>query len=187
VFPARPVRSIRCDQIGDDIVSTTLSPTHEPDVSTAPPAADQTHGLHLVSVLVAGLPAELGTAAEPARYTVPAVFSRQVTAPERARIEDPGTSRLIAAQVGADPGLSLTVSDRRLLIGSTNLAELRDGLAAAIGAMLAVIERELATEQDERVAAAQILQTDEHERVAAVAQLAAQVRFDPAGEPVEPR
>ncbi|MBN9167080.1 MAG: hypothetical protein J0I07_39475 [Myxococcales bacterium] len=49
--------------------------------------------LRLVSILVSGLPVELGTPDEPATYTVPAVFSRQVTAAERARLEDPDTAR----------------------------------------------------------------------------------------------
>jgi hypothetical protein len=105
-------------------------------------------------VLASGLPAEVGTPDEPLLYTVPAVFSRRVTQKERSRIEDPTTAEQLEVGTGAGPGLELEVSDRRLLIGNTNLGQLKGGLAAAIGEMLIRIDEELHTEQDERDAAA---------------------------------
>jgi hypothetical protein len=132
--------------------------------------------LRLVSVLVSGLPRELGTIDEPARYTVPAVFSRQVTPQERARIEDPATARRLAELAG--PGLELSVSDRRLLIKNTTLAQLQGGLAAALAAMLREIDRELGAERARRSAEADAMYVEEHDREAAVTAAAAAIRFE---------
>jgi len=132
--------------------------------------------LRLVSILVSGLPAELGTPDEPARYTVPAVFSRQVTAAERERIEDPATA-LRLSQPG-QPALALSVSDRRLLIQNTTLAQLRDGLAAALAAMLRDMDRALEAQRAAESARAEASDADERERLAAVSAAAAAVRFE---------
>ena len=132
--------------------------------------------LRLVSILVSGLPVELGTPDEPARYTVPAIFSRQVTAAERARIEDPGTARRLSPP--GEPALALTVSDRRLLIQNTTLAQLRDGLAAALAAMLRDMDRDLQAQRAAESAQAEASDADERARVAAVAAAAAAVRFE---------
>jgi hypothetical protein len=149
--------------------------------TTAPLAASSDpRALRVVSILASGLPATLRTPDEPSLYTVPAVVSRQVTAQERARIEDPETARLLAAEVGLAPGLELSVSDRRLLIGNTTLTQLDQGLAAAIGRMLVRLEDELLEAKDVRDQAAAEHQSDELERLAAIAHQAEQIRFGPA-------
>jgi hypothetical protein len=131
--------------------------------------------LRLVSVLVSGLPAELGTSAAPARYTVPVVFSRQVTPEERARIEDPALARRLSEQVGVR--LELAVSDRRLLVKNTSLAELRDGLASALAAALRDLDAQLGAEQSARDDEASRRGLEEHARADAVAREAAQIQF----------
>jgi len=156
-------------------MSTTTIPTSQTEEPSAP--AEKAHALSLVSVLATGLPAELGTPHEPAHYTVPAVFSRRVTQEERARIEDPATASDLAEATGLDHGLQLTVSDRRLLIKGTNLAELTDGLATALGDMLARLDQDLHSEHDERVAAGEALHAAERQRFDAVSQAAAKIRF----------
>lgn len=154
------------------------SHTAEPPAS---PLADHAATLHLVSVLATGLPAEIGTPSEPDRYTVPAVFSRRVTGEERARIEDPATARDLAEAAGLAHGLELAVSDRRLLIKNTNLAELTGGLATSLAGMLARLDRDLHTDHDERAAAAEVRDTAERQRFEAVSRAAAEVHFaDPA-------
>ncbi len=169
-------------------MSTALTHSSEPTSPAAPSprtSPDDPRALRVVSVLVSGLPTDLGTPTEPALYTVPAVFSRQVTPQERARIEDPATARLLAEETGAGPGLELAVSDRRLLIVNTTLGQLKDGLAAAIGTMLTRLGQDLLTEQDRRNEAAKVAQTGERERLEAVAQSAAEIRFGPVDD-VEP-
>ena len=64
---------------------------------------------------------------------------------------------------------------------NTNLRELKEGLGAALGAMLARLGQELLTEQDRQVAAAEVLRSGERERFEAVSRAAAEVRFEPAG------
>ena len=132
--------------------------------------------LRLVSILVSALPAELGTPDEPEHYTVPAVFSRQVTAGERARIEDRATAQELSRY--GDPDLALAVSDRRLLIKNTSLAHLRDGLAAALAAMLRDIDRDLNAERALTSARTEASIADERARAAAVAEAVGQVHFD---------
>ncbi len=151
-------------------MSAAIDPNPRPD---DPSVGDP---LRLVSILVSGLPAELGTADEPARYTVPAVFSRQVTAGERARIEDAATAHALSAH--ADPDLALEVSDRRLLIKNTTLAQLEGGLAAALAAVLRDIDRDLDAERDQMVADAEVRDADERDRESAVAAAAAAIRFE---------
>lgn len=150
-----------------------MTSTTPPPATSSAPDLDE---LRLVSVLASGLPRELGTTDEPARYTVPAVFSRQVTPQERARIEDPATARRLADH--ADHDLALTVSDRRLLIKNTTLAQLQGGLATALAAMLREIDRELRAERTRRSAEADALDVEEHDRVAAVTTAAAAIRFE---------
>ena len=93
--------------------------------------------LGLKSVLVGSLPAALMTDDEPDRYTVEAVFTRQPDQDEVAEILGPGT-RSVLANAGY-PGVAVGVSDRRLEITNTSLAELRDGLAEVIADRLAEI------------------------------------------------
>lgn len=149
--------------------------TMAPDEAPAPAPLDPAV-LRLVSVLVSGLPTALGTVDEPVRYTVPAVFSRQVTPRERALIEDPATAHRLSEQAGHE--LTLTVSDRRLLIEGTTLAELQGGLAAALAATLREIDRELGAERAQLSAAADARDSEERDRAAAVAAAAAAVRFE---------
>jgi hypothetical protein len=144
---------------------TTTTVHHVPD--TRPDDLD----LHLRSVLESGLPAQLGTVDEPATYTVPVVFSRQVTASERARIEDPETARRLSIQTGARPkgaSLKLVVSDRRLLVENTTLDELRDGLAGALSTMLEEMGHDLRSESADRAAVAQARAVEEARRAAVV-------------------
>jgi hypothetical protein len=152
----------------------------EPDVVDPAPTVvpDDPRALHLVSVLASGLPKELGTGTAPAVYTVPAVFSRQVTHEERLRIEDPATARLLVERTGADPALALVVEDRRLLIQHTTLTQLENGLSAAIGKMLASLGEQLHTEQEHREAEAGARQAAEEARFDLVSRQAARIRFD---------
>ena len=78
--------------------------------------------------------------------------------------------------LGSSTDFQLTVSDRRLLIKGTNLAELTDGVATALGDMLARLDQDLHSEQDERVAAGEAVHT-ERQRFDAVSQAAAKIRF----------
>lgn len=150
----------------------------------APASLQDPRALRLLSVLASGLPSDLGTATSPQRYTVPVVFSRQVSARERARIEDPATARSVEEAAGSGAGLALAVSDRRLLVMNTNLGELKEGLGAALGTMLARLGDELLTEQDRQAAAAEALRSGERERFEAVSRAAAEIRFEPAAEGV---
>lgn len=167
-------------------MSTTLTRNPEPTEPAAPPSVHDPRVLRLVSVLASGLPSDLGTATGPHRYTVPVVFSRQVSAQERARIEDPATARSVEEAAGTGPGLELAVSDRRLLVMNTNLEELKEGLGAALGAMLARLGQELLTEQDRQAAAAEVLRSGERERFEAVSRAAAEIRFEPVADGAVP-
>lgn len=152
----------------------TTDPAADGRTSTPDPRA-----LRVVSVLASGLPTTLHTPQEPDLYTVPVVVSRQVTTQERARIEAPETARLLTAEVGLEPGLELEVSDRRLLLKNTTLTQLGQGLAEAIGRMLARLEDELLEARDVREQADADRQTDELARLAAVAHQAEQIHFGP--------
>lgn len=147
---------------------TTSSPT---DVSTSP---EVPAGLHLTGVLASGLPVEVGTGDEPARYTVPAVFSRKVTAEERARIEDPHLAQFLSRS----GYLQLAVSDRRLLIKNTSLAELKGGLARDLAAALRRIEMELGAEHDRLEAESATRRVSEQQRATELVRLAAEIRFE---------
>lgn len=106
------------------------------------------HGLFLRGVLDSALPHELGTDAEPERYVVAAVFSRQVSAEERALIEDPGVPAILAER--GYPGVGLKVVDRRLEITETNLAMLAAGLATEIARVLREIEQRVVAARERR-------------------------------------
>lgn len=165
------------------IMSATFPQDLKPTSPTPSPDSHEPEPLALLSVLASGLPAELGTPAEPSLYTVPVVFSRRVTPQERARIEDPAAAAMLMAETGAGPGLGLEVDDRRLLISGTNLTQLESGLAAAIGRMLSTLGEELHTARTERAAAAEVRLGEERQRADAVAQTAARIRFGPAEDP----
>jgi hypothetical protein len=139
-----------------------------------------THDLHLLSVLESGLPTQLGTVHEPASYTVPVVLSRQVTASERAHIEDPETARELSIQTGArqkGAALRLVVSDRRLLIENTTLDQLRDGLAGALTSMLRELGHDLRSESSDRAAFTRAREVAEQRRSAGVHAAVATIRF----------
>ena len=70
------------------------------------------------------------------------------------------------------------VSDRRLLVKNTSLAELRDGLASALAAALRDVDQQLDAEQAAREDATSRRDLQEHERADAVAREAAQIRFE---------
>lgn len=165
--------------------STPASPPGSPPASPPGDAGGGSRALRLHAVLATGLPDELGTADAPALYTVPVVFSRQVSSAEQARIEDPETARRLVDVTGADPGLALVVEDRRLLIQNTNLRTLKDGLAAAVGQMLQQLGRDLVAEQDRLTAATELRQAGERERAEAVAREAAEISFAADDEPAQ--
>ena len=173
---------------------TTIAPTSAPPTSSAPPTTSASPSLmapatpepadgdlRLLSVLESALPIELGTADEPAHYTVPLVVSRQVTHEERAFLEDPETARRLAAQAGlsADgPGLGLVVSDRRLLVENTTLHELRDGLAHALTELLHDLGRSQRAKAEARAGAADALASQEWHRHTAVHAIVESIRFE---------
>lgn len=171
-------------------MSTTLktysqdSPVPSPDEPGR--ARGDSRALRLLSILDSGLPIELGTPEEPTLYTVPVVFSRQVTAAEREVIEDSETARRLVRATGADPGLTFTVDDRRLLIHNTSLRLLKDGLASAIGRMLQELGSELTAEQDRATATAEARISSERTRSALVAREAAEISFAAADDGSEP-
>jgi hypothetical protein len=68
--------------------------------------------LGLTGIVVKSLPATLGTATEPERYTVPVLFTRRPNAKEVAAIHG-DIARKQLADAGYD-GVGLTVDDRRL-------------------------------------------------------------------------
>lgn len=170
-------------------MSTTLSTTAEGNGAPAPRTPDaagaDSRALRLNSILTSGLPADLGTPGAPALYTVPVVFSRQVTAAERELIEDPETARRLVEATGTDPGLVLAVDDRRLLIHNTSLRLLKEGLATAIGRMLQQMGRDLLAEQDRVREATELLQAGERERASAIARQAAEISFSATDEAPE--
>jgi hypothetical protein len=145
-------------------------------------AGGDSRALRLVSILASGLPIELGTPEEPALYTVPVVFSRQVAAAEREVIEDPETARRLIQATGTEPGLTFTVEDRRLLIHNTSLRLLKDGLASAIGRMLQRIGTDILAEQDRVAASAEARLSHERKRVDLVAREAAEISFAAADD-----
>lgn len=86
-------------------------------IQTSPVRADA--ALTLSGVLASALPHDLHTAQGPTRYTVPAVFSRRPQPREIDLLRGSGVRQELA-----DAGYShieLSISDRRLLIGNTNL------------------------------------------------------------------
>jgi hypothetical protein len=131
--------------------------------------------LTVLGILDTALPVELGTDRAPERYTVAAVFSRRVSSDEQKAIEDPAVADELAGH--GFPGVTLAVSDRRLLIGNTSLAMLENGLAAQIGAILRATHEQLAVEATRRADEAERWRVAEAERAAAVKAEADRVRF----------
>jgi hypothetical protein len=131
--------------------------------------------LTVLGILDTALPVELGTEQAPDRYTVAAVFSRRVSSDEQKGIEDPALRDELAAR--GYPGVTLAVSDRRLLIGNTNLAMLEGGLAAEIAAVLRAMHERLAAEETRRTEEAERWRAAEADRAAAVKAQADRVSF----------
>lgn len=104
--------------------SATITPIH-----TA-----RTGDLRVMEIVASALPVTLLTPDAPDTYTVTGVFSRSVDPIEAAILHSHTSSATITA--AGFPGVTLHVSDRRLLIGNTNLDMLQAGLANVIGQLL---------------------------------------------------
>ena len=94
-------------------------------------------------ILINELPATLGTVEAPERYTVAAVLTRRPLPQELDLLRDASVDRRLAA--AGYPRVTLSTSDRRLLIANTNLHELKEGLASTIGSILDEIGRRSTT------------------------------------------
>ncbi len=129
-------------------------------------------------VLPSELPDSLGTVDAPDHYVVTAIFSRR---------PDPGELELLGAPAVHEqltaagyPRVTLTVADRRLLIGGTNLHELETGLAHTIGVILATIGERVAEGRVVREGEREELRRHEAARAATVVAAAARISFDPS-------
>lgn len=107
--------------------------------------------LALTGILASALPVPLPKGEEN-RYVIPAVFSRQPNSLESHAIVTASVRNALAAS--GYPGITLTISDRRLLIGNTNLTELEHGLATEIATLIDRISRNIDAEQQRRRAVA---------------------------------
>lgn len=135
-----------------------------------------TFDLELTSVLIGSLPATLLTDLAPDRYVVEAVFSRRPLQEELTELLGEST-RAELARSGYEQ-VELSVSDRRLVIGHTNLQELRDGLAAVLATRLSQISASVRAEQAETIRHAREAAHEEQQRAAAVRELVDSVVFD---------
>lgn len=133
--------------------------------------------LALSHVLVTELPTNLGAIGAPARYDVAAVFTRRPTASELRLLAAPAVETKLVER--GYPTVSLRAADRRLIIGSTSLTELNNGLAPLIGQMLSDISAEAAEEQGHRDQEAAAHLREEAARAAAVVRAAEQIDFRP--------
>lgn len=143
-------------------------------IHTSPVRADA--ALTLSGVLASALPHDLHTAQGPTRYTVPAVFSRRPQPREIDLLRGSGVRQELA-----DAGYShidLSVSDRRLLIGNTNLAELKSGLAHLVGNILAGVSAQASKERQDRTEELDALGMIEEQRLEFLRQAAAEIHFD---------
>jgi seryl-tRNA synthetase len=95
----------------------------------------------------------------PERYTVTASLSRR---------PDPSEVESLPA---------LRVADRRLLISGTNLQELRNGLAAAVGTIVRTASMKVLAEKELARRAMADLDEAERERLLRVAEAAAAIDF----------
>ncbi|WP_448808554.1 hypothetical protein [Agromyces bauzanensis] len=127
-------------------------------------------------VLASELPASLGTVDAPERYTVTAVFTRRPHAGELELLQDPAVNRQLAA--AGYPDVTLSASDRRLLIGNSNLHELEAGLARAIAMILGDIGEQVQARHDDLASEFEVLSDREAARAASVAIAAGRIRFE---------
>lgn len=128
-------------------------------------------------ILTAELPLTLGTIDAPSRYDVAAIFTRR---------PDPLELELLRAEIvhhelaeAGYPDVALTVADRRLVIGDTNLHELETGLAMAIGRILARIGSDVAAQRAVTAGERADRMQQESARAASVLAAAGRVSFDP--------
>ena len=143
-------------------------------IHTSPVRADA--ALTLSGVLASALPHDLHTAQGPTRYTVPAVFSRRPQ-PREIDLLCGGGVRQELADAGYSH-IDLSVSDRRLLIGNTNLAELKSGLAHLVGNILAGVSAQASKERQDRTEELDALGMVEEQRLEFLRQAAAEIHFD---------
>lgn len=144
--------------------------------TTASAASGQDTSLRLRGVLDTALPHELGTDHAPDTYTVTAVFSRRVSGPEQALIEQPTVVEALADR--GYPGIRLKVEDRRLLISNTNLAMLGRGLAGEIATVLRDVEAQLTAKRTRQAEELKELHAAEARRAATIKTAADLIRFE---------
>jgi hypothetical protein len=133
--------------------------------------------LGLTSVLAHALPPELGTAAAPARYTVPATFSRPPLPREVEILEGPDA--LDELSRSGYPSVTLNAVDLRLKIGNTTLDELESGLATVLGTMLRDISLAVAAVEADRLADLRLVSERELQRSEEIVERASRIGFDP--------
>ncbi|ACL39053.1 hypothetical protein Achl_1059 [Pseudarthrobacter chlorophenolicus A6] len=143
-------------------------------LQTSPSRADS--ALTLSGVLASALPHDLHTAQGPTRYTVPAVFSRRPQPREIDLLHGSGTRKDL--EEAGYSHIDLSVSDRRLLIGNTNLAELKSGLAHLVGDILAGVSAQAAQERQDRTEELDALGMVEEQRLEFLRNAAAEIHFD---------
>lgn len=129
-------------------------------------------------VLPSELPDSLGTVDAPDHYVVTAIFSRRPDPAELDLLGAPAVREQLAA--AGYPDVTLTPSDRRLLIGGTNLHELESGLAHTIGVILATIGDRVADRRVVREEELEESRRHEAARAASVVAAAARISFDPS-------
>ena len=128
-------------------------------------------------ILVDQLPSSLGTIEAPERYTVTAVFTRRPLPQEIALLQAPAV-----AQQLIDAGYSrvtLSTTDRRLMIGNTNLHELKVGLARLIGRILEDIGNRVEVTGSAQARDAAEIATRAAERTEQVLMEASEIDFSP--------
>lgn len=129
-------------------------------------------------ILVDELPRTLGTVEAPERYVVAALFTRRPLPQELDLLRDPSVGERLAA--AGYPRVTLGTSDRRLLIGNTNLHELKAGLASTIGTILDEIGRVTARMRSAQAKDAAEAATRDTERAQSVLVEASGIDFTPA-------
>jgi hypothetical protein len=133
--------------------------------------------LGLSGVLAHALPTELGTSAAPARYMVPAVFSRPPLARE-VEILEGADARDELARAGY-PSVTLKAVDRRLEIGNTTLEELESGLGTLLGTILRNVSLAVAETEAERLADLRVVSERELHRSEEIVERASRIGFAP--------
>jgi hypothetical protein len=136
--------------------------------------------LALGGVLTHALPASLGTAEAPSRYTVLAAFNRPPLPREVTMIES-AIGRMELAGAGYD-SVTLTVAGRRLEIGDTNLDELKSGLATLVATMVHDASITAATQEAARRAGMTEENDRESRRADLISESASEVFFEQTPE-----